>query len=134
MSRIEFIVFIIDFTAAEELYCRYEQSVELKRSALADIPKATSSNVHGQSSYDPYPMIYMEEGEGAIMRDVDGNEYNDSLCGVSAIINGHAPDHQREAVKAQVDRGAYFATTYELEQEAARQLNELFEQRSHEAH
>lgn len=103
---------------------RYHRSVELQESALEELPEATSSNVRGQSSYDPYPMIYMEEGDGALLRDVDGNEYVDCLCGVSAIINGHAPAHQREAVKQQIDRGSYFATTYELEYETAKLVND----------
>lgn len=70
-------------------------------------------------------MVYMDKGKDATIRDVDGNEYIDCLCGVSAIINGHAPEHQRAAVKEQVEKGTYFSTTYELEQEAARQLNDL---------
>lgn len=103
----------------------FRQSLELQKSAATEIPEATSSNVRGMTSYDPYPLIYMEKGEGAILHDVDGNEYIDCLCGVSAIIQGHAPARQREKVKSQIDRGSYFATTYEHEQEAARLMNEM---------
>jgi len=70
-------------------------------------------------------MIYTEEGDGATLTDVDGNEYIDFHGGVSSIILGHAPPEQVEAVRAQVEWGAYFATTYEAEHEAAALVNDL---------
>lgn len=103
----------------------YSRSIALQRKAAQEIPEATSSNYRGKGSYAPYPMIYMDDGRGAELTDVDGNTYLDFHCGVSSIINGHGPDEQREAVKRQVDRGAYFATTYEREHEAAKLVNEL---------
>lgn len=103
----------------------YARSMELRERALEELPEATSSNYRGDTAYAPYPMIFMESGEGATLRDVDGNEYVDFHAGVSAIIDGHRPPDQVEAVKAQVDRGAYFATAHELEAEAAGLVNEL---------
>jgi glutamate-1-semialdehyde 2,1-aminomutase len=70
-------------------------------------------------------MIYMERGDGARLIDVDGNEYVDFHCGVSSIITGHCPPAQQTAVREQVARGSYFATTYEHEHEAAKLLNDL---------
>lgn len=83
----------------ESVSSRYETSIDLQELAVEEIPEASSSNVRGKSSHAPYPMIYMEEGDGALLRDVDGNEYIDYLCGVSSIITGHTPERQREAVK-----------------------------------
>lgn len=103
----------------------YSRSIELQHAALEELPEATSSNYRGKTSYSPYPMIYMEEGQGVTLTDVDGNEYLDYHCGVSSIINGHSPSHQQDVIKDQLDRGAYFATTYELEYEAAQLLNEM---------
>ncbi|QLG61052.1 aspartate aminotransferase family protein [Halorarum salinum] len=103
----------------------FSRSLTLQRKAEEEIPEATSSNHRGKGSYAPYPMIYMEEGNGAELTDVDGNSYIDFHCGVSAIINGHGPEAQEEAVKRQVERGPYFATTYELEYETAKLMNEL---------
>lgn len=100
-------------------------SMALQAKALEEIPEASSSNVRGRCSYDPYPMIYMERGDGATLTDVDGNEYVDFHCGISAIIAGHNPPRQQEAVEAQLDRGPYFATTYKLEYETAELLNDL---------
>lgn len=103
----------------------FSRSLELQRRALAEIPEATSSNYRGKTSYAPYPMIYMDRGDGAELVDVDGNRYVDFHCGVSAVITGHRPEAQVAAVKDQIDRGPYFATTYEREHEAAKLVNEL---------
>ena len=103
----------------------FARSTQLQERALEELPEATSSNYRGATAYAPYPMIFMDSGDGAVLRDVDGNEYVDFHCGVSAIIDGHRPPGQVEAVKAQVDRGAYFATAHELEAEAAGLVNEL---------
>lgn len=106
-------------------YENHEQSIALQKLAQEQIPEATSSNHRGQSAYHPYPMIYMDEAEGVTLTDVDGNKYIDYHCGVSAIISGHAPDHQQSVIRDQIERGPYFATSYENEYKTAKLLNEL---------
>lgn len=101
------------------------RSMELQERALEEIPEATSSNYRGSSKHEPYPLLYMDRGEGATLTDVDGNEYLDFHGGVSSTILGHNVPEQTDAVKAQLDRGSYFATAHEAEYEAARLLNEL---------
>jgi glutamate-1-semialdehyde 2,1-aminomutase len=103
----------------------FSRSIELQGRATEEIPEAASSNYRGESAYAPYPMVYMEEGDGAQLTDVDGNEYIDFHGGVSAIILGHSPEHVVETVSKQVRRGSYFATSTEMEYEAARLLNEV---------
>ncbi|WP_433632781.1 aspartate aminotransferase family protein [Halomicrococcus sp. NG-SE-24] len=116
--------------SAHELYgdaseADYTRSLELQQMALDEIPEATSSNYRGKTNYAPYPMIYMDHADGAMLTDVDGNSYIDFHCGVSAIITGHRQEQQLEAVKQQLDKGSYFATTYELEYETARLVNDI---------
>ena len=103
----------------------YSRSLDLQQKAFDELPEGTSSNYRGKTSYSPNPMVYMESGDGAYIRDVDGNEYIDMFCGVSAIITGHSPEGQVEAVKSQLERGSYFATTYEREYETAKLMNEI---------
>lgn len=103
----------------------YSESVALQQNAVKEIPEAVSSNHRGASNYAPYPLIYMEEADGSTLTDVDGNRYIDFHGGVSSIIVGHSPSEQIEAVKQQLDSGAYFATTYETEYEAAKLVNDL---------
>lgn len=103
----------------------YARSIELQEQAIDEIPEVASSNHRGKGAYAPYPLIYMDTAEGATLTDVDGNEYIDFHGGVSAIITGHRPEGQIAAVREQLDRGPYFATTYELEYESAKLMNEL---------
>jgi glutamate-1-semialdehyde 2,1-aminomutase len=103
----------------------FARSIELQDRAAEEIPEAASSNYRGASAYAPYPMVYMAEGDGARLTDVDGNEYIDFHGGVSAIILGHSPQNLVDTVSEQVRRGSYFATSTETEYEAARSLNEV---------
>lgn len=99
--------------------------MELGDMAAQHIPERTSSNFRGESIYSPNPMIYMESADGVELTDVDGNEYLDFFCGVSAIIMGHAPPRQVEMVRDQLERGTYFGTTHEHEPIAAELMTEL---------
>lgn len=103
----------------------YSKSVALQRDAATQIPESVSSNHRGASNYAPYPLIYMQDANGATLTDVDGNSYIDFHGGVSSIIVGHSPPDQVEAVKRQLDSGPYFATTYKTEYEAAKLVNDL---------
>lgn len=103
----------------------FDRSIQLQEDAVEHLPEATSSNYRGSSAYAPFPMIYMDEANGVTLTDVDGNEYIDFHCGVSSIISGHNPEQQRRAVREQLERGPYFATTYELEYETAKIINDI---------
>lgn len=103
----------------------FSRSLDLQREAEAHIPEIASSNHRGASNYAPYPLVYMREADGATITDVDGNDYIDFHCGVSAIILGHSHPSQQQAVTEQVARGPYFATTHETEVRAAKLVNEL---------
>lgn len=103
----------------------YAESLDLQERACEEMPEGTSSNYRGKTAYAPYPMVYMESAEGTTLTDVDGNEYLDLFCGVSTIIAGHRPPNQIEKVREQLDRGPYFATTYERELETAKLVNEI---------
>lgn len=104
---------------------RYQRSLELHESALEHLPEGTSTNARGATAYAPYPMVFMERGEGATITDVDGNEYIDYLCGFSAVIAGHGLEAQQRAVGAQLDRGTIFGTASRLERDTAAMLNDL---------
>jgi glutamate-1-semialdehyde 2,1-aminomutase len=74
--------------------------------------RARRSMVNGvPSSYqvrDPWP-IYLEEGRGSRVWDVDGNEYIDFHNGFGSMVQGHAHPAIVEAVQRQVARGTHFA-------------------------
>jgi len=69
----------------------------------------------------PYP-VYVREGKGARVRDVDGNELIDFNNNFTSLIHGHARPEITEAVSAQVQRGAAFSFGTEVEIELAELL------------
>jgi glutamate-1-semialdehyde 2,1-aminomutase len=103
----------------------YENSRKLQRQALDELPEGTSTNARGESAYEPYPMVFIDRGDGATITDVDNNEYIDHLCGYSAIIAGHQVERQTEQVQAQLQKGTLFGTASELEYQTAELVNEL---------
>src|SRR5438552_4386425 len=76
----------------------------------------------GATAFVPYP-IYGREAKGAILTDVDGNEYIDfNLEGGSCIL-GHCAPQIIERVKAQLDRVEVFSIASTLEVELAERLS-----------
>ncbi len=61
---------------------------------------------------DPYP-IYLREGHGANVRDVDGHEYVDTHGGFGSMVVGHAHPKIREAIVRAIDTGSHFAVPTE---------------------
>jgi glutamate-1-semialdehyde 2,1-aminomutase len=57
--------------------------------------------------YDPYPVV-LTEGHGAVVRDVDGNEYLDVLNNYTVLVHGHGFGPITEAVQAALSTGVVF--------------------------
>ena len=67
------------------------------------------------SSYqwrDPWP-IYLKEGKGSHLWDIDGNEYLDYLNGFGSMVQGHAHPAIVKAVQEQVLHGQQFSEPVE---------------------
>jgi glutamate-1-semialdehyde 2,1-aminomutase len=77
---------------------RFERAVKV-------MPKGVPSSFQEN---DPWP-IYIENGSGAHVWDVDGNEYVDFHNGFGVVCIGHANPAVGAAVKARVDQGTHFA-------------------------
>lgn len=65
---------------------------------------------------EPYP-VYIDHAAGSRKWDVDGNEYVDYFGGHGALILGHAHPQVLEAVRRQVEKGAHYGASHELEVE-----------------
>jgi glutamate-1-semialdehyde 2,1-aminomutase len=77
------------------------------------------------SGWEPYP-LFVANGEGARVRDVDGNEYTDYLLGLGPMLFGHRPPVITEAVVEQITRrGTVFALPMAEEIEVAERIIEL---------
>jgi glutamate-1-semialdehyde aminotransferase len=72
-----------------------------------------------------YP-IFLVEGKGGRVRDVDGNEYIDMLCGYGPIILGYREEEIDEAVIEQIrNRGTCFSLTQPVQNRLAARLRGL---------
>ncbi len=74
---------------------------------------------------DPWP-VYLENGEGARVWDVDGNEYVDFHNGFGVMAIGHANPTVGAAVKARIDLGTHFAAPTDGSIEVAEELADRF--------
>src|SRR2546423_12909692 len=64
---------------------RTRKSAEAHKRALQRIPLGVASNYR---AYDPHP-IFVKEGQGSKIRDIDGNEYVDHNLCFGALMAGH---------------------------------------------
>ena len=72
-----------------------------------------------------YP-IFLEDGKGCRLTDVDGNEFIDYLCGYGPVILGYREEELDEAVYRQIrDKGFCFTLTQKYQNLLAKKLTEL---------
>jgi len=72
----------------------------------------------------PFP-IFFEKGKGAIIYDVDGNEYIDYTLSFGPLILGHRPIGVVKAVKEQLGKGWIYGAQHELEIKLSEKLIQI---------
>jgi glutamate-1-semialdehyde 2,1-aminomutase len=107
----------IDRARIDELTAREEQRLnESTRKSGEMYERARTSMVGGvASSYqlrDPWP-IYLKEGKGSKVWDVDGTERIDFHNGFGSMVQGHAHPAIVKAVQERVAKGTHFAAPIE---------------------
>ncbi len=90
------------------------RSAELYQEALQHLPGGVNSPVRAMRSIGREP-IFIASGQGATLRDVDGNEYVDWVCSWGPLILGHAHPSVIEAVTTAARRGTTFGAPTEGE-------------------
>ena len=106
---------MVDAKRVAELTAREQQRLNDRTPNSARLSaRARKSMVNGvPSSYqqrEPWP-IFLTEGRGSKVWDVDGNEYVDFHNGFGSMVQGHAHPAIVEAVQARVARGSHFAAS-----------------------
>lgn len=86
--------------------------------ARAVMPGGVSSPVRAFGGVGGEPFV-VESGEGARIRDVDGNEYIDFVLSWGPLILGHAPPVVLDALRSTMERGTSFGIPTELEVQLA---------------
>jgi glutamate-1-semialdehyde 2,1-aminomutase len=94
------------------------RSAQLYERALQVLPGGVNSPVRAMRSIGRDP-IFIASGEGAVIRDVDGNEYIDWVCSWGPLILGHAHPAVIAAVSEAAARGTTFGAPTEREVELA---------------
>ena len=85
----------------------YENSKKAFTEAVDLMPGGVNSPVRAFKSVNMDP-IFVEKGKGAIVTDIDGNEYIDYILSWGPLILGHAHDDVVAAIAEQAAKGASF--------------------------
>lgn len=105
---------------------RYKQSELLLERALKTIPLGSQTF---SKSITQYPRgvspLYITQGKGSHVWDVDGNEYIDFVNGLCAVSLGYADSDVNNAVTEQLSKGVIFSLPSPLEVEVAEMLVDM---------
>jgi glutamate-1-semialdehyde 2,1-aminomutase len=105
--------------AIERAYrARTPKSAALHDRAMGLFPGGVTRSV---TFHPPYP-VYIADGCGCRVRDVDGNEYLDCLGNFGSMIHGHAHPSVVAAVREQLTRGTDFGAPTEAHLALAREI------------
>ncbi len=100
----------------------FTKSQALQQRAQSVIPLGVNSNFrYWGDGITPYA----KRAKGAMLWDVDGNQYIDYRLAFGPIILGHAYDAVDQKVHAEIDTGVLFAMTSELEILVAEMIVEM---------
>jgi glutamate-1-semialdehyde 2,1-aminomutase len=97
---------------------RTRKSAEAHKRALQRIPLGVASNYR---AYDPYP-LFVKEGQGSKLWDIDGNEYIDHNMCFGALMAGHCHPAVVKAISAALQIGTTFGMPHDMEWELAEEI------------
>jgi glutamate-1-semialdehyde 2,1-aminomutase len=101
---------------------RTPRSKDAHKRAESRLPLGVASNYR---AYDPYP-LFVRDGKGGRIHDIDGNEYLDfNLC-FGALMAGHCHPAVVKAVQKKLDTGTMFGMPHDLEWELAEEICKRF--------
>ncbi|MBO1002608.1 glutamate-1-semialdehyde 2,1-aminomutase [Pseudogracilibacillus auburnensis] len=101
----------------------FTKSIDAYKESVDLMPGGVNSPVRAFKSVGMSP-IFMESGKGAILTDVDGNEYIDYVLSWGPLILGHADDQVVESLKKVAEKGTSFGAPTTLESKLAKLVME----------
>lgn len=103
-----------------------KESIKLWERGIKLMPRGTQtmSKSPNQYVFGVHPM-YLDEGDGCRVKDVDGNWYIDHPCALGPIILGYNHKRTIDAVESQLRKGITFSLMSPLEVELAEILTEV---------
>ena len=100
----------------------FNHSKELYDRATKVIAGGVNSGI--RKLEQPVPLFFTH-GKGSRLWDEDGNEYIDYQTGQGALLFGHAPEGQADAIGAQAHKGTHWAAQSQLEIDVAERLVQM---------
>jgi glutamate-1-semialdehyde 2,1-aminomutase len=97
----------------------YEQSKQAFAEAKELMPGGVNSPVRAFKSVDMDP-IFMESGKGAILTDIDGNQYIDYVLSWGPLILGHTEPNVVKAIQQVAETGTSFGASTLVENKLAK--------------
>src|SRR6201987_3758712 len=97
---------------------RTPKSAAAHKKAEKRIPLGVASNYR---HYEPYP-IFVKDGKGSKIHDIDGNEYIDHNLCFGALMAGHCHPAVVKAVETKLHEGTTFGMPHEQEWELAEEI------------
>lgn len=96
----------------------WNKSKEAFEQAEPLMPGGVNSPVRAFKSVGMDP-IYMDEGKGSHIWDIDGNEYIDYVMSWGPLVHGHADERVVDALKSVAEKGTSFGAPHEMETKLA---------------
>src|SRR5215475_6958635 len=110
------------YDALEKEIATYEKrtpkSAAAHKRALERIPLGVASNYR---HYEPYP-IFVKDGKGSRIHDIDGNEYVDHNLCFGALMAGHGHPAVMKAVEERLSTGTMYGMPHNMEWELAEEI------------
>ena len=106
----------------ESLRLQTRKSGEFVEEAKQVLPAGVASSFQDQS---PHP-IFIVEGQGSRVVDLDGNDYSDFHNGFGVMVVGHANPVVADAIAATARKGTHFAAPNASAVRVARELSRRF--------
>lgn len=100
-------------------------SQELFERAKEIIPLGAQTFSKSHIQYPKGSPLYVTHGDGALLYDVDGNDYVDLVAGLLPVILGYRDPDVDTAIRNQLDRGISFSLSSPIEEELAEKLVEI---------
>lgn len=103
----------------------FTNSKILYKEAIEHLPGGVNSPVRAFNSVDMTP-IFVKSARGAIIKDVDDNEYIDYVCSFGPLILGHASEVATKGLQEALSNGTTFGMPTNIEITMAKELKNAY--------
>src|SRR5215469_13447145 len=107
--------------AKEQSDRSFTSSQKAFEEASAVMPGGVSSPVRAFKAVGGTP-VFIKEGKGCIVKDIDGNSYIDFVASYGPLIAGHANDRVVASLAKTIGRGTSYGAPTELETQLAMEI------------